>query len=229
MRRPALLPVLLAVAVECELILSDALHAGLWPISVAAGFTVLLLAARGRWPLAALLALLAAPAIDALLGGVLVGDLITPLLAVVVAVFALGSRVSGWALAAGAVAAVGILTAANQVDPDTDYSVINDVVFYSVMAVGAPLLASRLLADLQRIAGALRERAARAAASSERVADAARLEERARLAGELRDAIAQRIGEIALQASGAHRVASRDLDGLSPLWRRSRRPHARYL
>lgn len=210
MRRTAIIVSIFTGAVVLEAALAPDATTGQRALSMVAGLAVMALAWRARWPWACLVVVLAALLVDALLGGVLVALGFLPLLAVVVAVFSLGGREHGWRLWTGAAGAAATLTIANQLDPANDYSMTNDLVFFSVVVVGAPVLAARLLADRRHIAAALREQAARVAADRDRASVTARLEERARLDDALRDSIAQRVGEIALQSGGAERLSARD-------------------
>ncbi len=92
------------------------------------------------------------------------------------------------------------MTASNQLGGE-DHSALDDLVFFAIM-LGTPTVVGRLLrlrADLPRATA--RAEALRAAQEAE--AAAAMAQERARLALAVHDAVAQRVGEIALQAAGA--------------------------
>jgi signal transduction histidine kinase len=209
-RRDVLVAAALTAAVELELLLEDGVEAGPRAASAVAGLAVLGLVWRRTHPIAAFAILLAALAGQQLLDGVLLSGLATPYVAVVVAAFSLGAHARGAGLAAGLALGVAGLTLASRLDPANEYSVLDDLVWFAAFMVGAPALAGRLLASRARLLADLRGRTARLERERESAAEAARLEERDRLAGELHDALAHRIGEIALQAAGAERVAARD-------------------
>jgi len=203
-RRDALLAAGLAVLVQVELWLTEP-RAG----SAVAALAVLALAAARAHPEAALCSLVGALLVDTAAGGSL-SMLDSPLLAVIVGCL-LAGRWTASAVRVAAVAAVAVvaMTTANQIAPEQTYSALDDLVFFA-LALGTPTLIGRML---RLRAGSIRELAARAEAlRAVRAAEAAAAvaEERARLAIGVHDALAQRIGEIALQAAGAQRLAGRE-------------------
>jgi signal transduction histidine kinase len=165
-----------------------------------------------RWwrprSLGILLVLVLSLVLQAALGGSLIASPL-PLAAVVLVAGSLGFQrdrrrsLAGWLLAAA------LLTLANQLEVSTSFSALNDLAFYALV-IGAPVVLGDLLGTRNREIGELRARTALLAEQQELAVAAARAEEGARLAREVHAAIAQRVGEIALQAAGAERVASSD-------------------
>jgi len=116
---------------------------------------------------------------------------------------------AGGASAAGfAAVAVVTMTASNQLVAGESYSVLDDLVFFSVL-LGTPACIGRLLRLRADLVAQLAARAEELRAAQEAEAAAAVAEERARLALGVHDALAERIGEIALQAAGAQQLARR--------------------
>jgi signal transduction histidine kinase len=161
-----------------------------------------------RRSLALLLALVVALVLQAALGGSLL-DGPLPLAALVIVAGSLGFQLDRRRSAVGWLLAAALLTLANQLDASTSFSALNDLVFYALI-VGAPVALGDVLGTRNREIGALRAATALLADQQEIAVAAARAEEGARLAREVHAAIAQRVGEIALQAAGAERVASSD-------------------
>lgn len=155
-----------------------------------------------------LLTLVVLLVLQAALGGGLLRSP-APLLAVALVACALGSllqvRLSllGWAIAAAG------MTVANQLDPSTRASALNDLVFFAGV-VGAPIVLGHVLGARASQLRELDTRTKLLAASQDVAVAAARAEEHARLEREVHAAIAQRVGEIALQAGGAERMATID-------------------
>jgi signal transduction histidine kinase len=142
-------------------------------------------------------------------GGMLRGT--TPLVVVAVAMFAVGTRCRWAPAAASSVCAAVALALANQLDSTTSFSFLNDLVFFGLVVVGAPVALGVLLSSRNAQIALLRERTARLAREEDAVVDATRAEERARLATAVHEAVAQRLGEIALQAAGAERLGNADI------------------
>lgn len=195
----------LAVAAEAELAVSS--HG-----SLSAQVAALLLAGlaiRRSRPISATLLIGCALVAQAALGGRLLEGA-TALIGVAVAVFSTAWRCS---LATAAVVTILValgLTVGNQLDATTSASFANDFVFFGVAVAGAPALLGRVLGARSAQITLLRESVTRLAAEEEGAIAAARAEERGRLARSVHEAVAQRLGEIALQTAGAGRVASDD-------------------
>jgi signal transduction histidine kinase len=126
----------------------------------------------------------------------------------VVACLSLGLHATSAARAAlGTAIAVGAGTLANQLAPGSDYPPLDDLVFFAVI-LGAPAVVGQLLRRRAELVAELDARAGALRTAREDAAVAAVAEERARVAIGVHDALAQRVGEITLQAAGAQRVAA---------------------
>jgi signal transduction histidine kinase len=145
----------------------------------------------------------------ALGGGMLRGT--TPLVVVAVAMFGVGTRCRWAPVAVSAVCVAVALALANQLDSTTSFSFLNDLVFFGLVVVGAPAALGMLLSSRSAQIALLRERTARLAREEDAVVEATRAEERARLATAVQQAVAQRLGEIAVQAAGAERLGNSDI------------------
>ena len=199
--------VLLAAGAAGVIEVEMALRGGPPAVSVALGFASLALAGVRRTPLAAVLVLALAVVIDAAAGGVLTAELASTLAVVTLACFLLGrfARSAG-VVAAGAAAATAAMTAANQLDPDLAYTPLDDLVFFALL-VGTPAVLGHLLRRRADTISALAAHTDALRAMRDEEAAAAAAEERARLALALHDAVAQRVGDMSIQAAGAERVA----------------------
>jgi signal transduction histidine kinase len=161
-----------------------------------------------RRALAVLLVLVFSLVVQAALGGTLLRGP-APLVAVALAACSLGYQVRARASVVGwSIAAAG-LTLANQLDTSTGFSALNDLAFFAGL-VGAPIVLGHVLGARSAQIRELHERTELLVAEQGIVVAAARAEERSRIAREVHAAIAQRIGEIALQAAGAERIATSD-------------------
>lgn len=154
-------------------------------------------------------AVVLACAVDALAGGHLL-QREPVLLAPVLAAGAVGASTLRVHLMTGLLASCAIaLALANQVSAPEEYPLWNDVVFFAVV-LGAPALVGRAVAERAR---QLREVTARTDQLQRQRADerrTARLEEQARVEAGVQHAVLQRMGAIALQATGAERAATTD-------------------
>lgn len=99
-----------------------------------------------RWPLQCLVGIPLLLLADAVSGGVLLSDLVTPLLVVACVSFVAGGRTALLHLSLTALLSTVILTTANQVAEPGSFTTANDAVFFAVL-VGAPAAAGRLLAE----------------------------------------------------------------------------------
>jgi signal transduction histidine kinase len=205
--RDLLLAASLTAAAEAELLLSSGAAGGARAAGAVAALAFGALALRRTRPLGVLTAIVAALVVQAAVGGILLEGVVA-LVAVAVAAFSLGARGTRLAtIAAGAPAAVGLMLA-NQLDASTTSSAINDLVFYGLVAIGAPAALGRGWRARSDAIAMLRERQARLARDEEVVLAAVLAEEGARLARSVHSAVAQRVGEIALQAAGAEQVTA---------------------
>lgn len=193
------------------LVLAALLQVELWltspPVSSAVfALAALALAWARRWPLAVLVAIPAAFVADGATGGVLMEETGLPYLTVLVAAVCAGR----WArnprhLAGAAVAATGLMTLGNQLATD-EYSALDDLV-WSGMMIGTPTLLAWLVSRRAEVVAELDARSGALRTAQALEAEAAVAEERARLAVEVHDALAHRLGDMAMQAAGAERLA----------------------
>src|SRR2546421_2776274 len=201
--REALLAAGLTVAVELELALSDRMTVG----RGAAGLLVTLpLAFRLRCPLAVLVLVVAGVVIEAALGGNPATGPVLPVIAVVLALYAVGSRARGVRLAVGAgVALAGLFVASRVAGADLGSSlVVPPLVTTCGLVIGGALGVLRFEADTfaERASELERERDERG-----RVAVA---EERRRIARELHDVIGHSISVMGVEAGAVRSVLRED-------------------
>ncbi len=191
------LALVMTVGVELELVAHDLLDTPAQ--GVAAAFVAMPLAVRFRWPLATLAAVvggwIAATAL-----GIHSGEPILPVVCVVLAIYAVGSRCEGWRFWAGAALAVGgmatQLLLREPVGPD---------LALAVALPAAGLLIGRALGVLDFESDVLeRDR-------DERIA-AALAAERGRIARELHDVVGHSISVMGIQAGAVRRRLGDDQD-----------------
>lgn len=137
-----------------------------------------------------------------------------------------GSWARGWrAVAASALAPV-FLTAASQLAPGNTYAVTNDLAYFALVMIGAPILAGRVMADRRRITASLAAEHRRSVARRDLAAAAASAEERLRLAAGLDAAVSARLAQIIGQAAelpvAAGSDPQRELAQLSAIERSAR-------
>ena len=89
-------------------------------------------------------------------------------------------------------------------------STADDVVFTTLIFVGAPMVVGRLLRNRAHLQRALRARAAREERERATASAAAVADERTRIAGELHDIVAHALSEMTVQATAARRLAHAD-------------------
>jgi signal transduction histidine kinase len=205
--RDLLLGVVLSCAAEGEYLAVGGGHRPLGAF-VAASFVVL--AWRDRRPIAVGVLLAVVLVVQAALGGGMLRGA-TPLVVVAVAMFTVGMRCRWEPAAVSAVVVTVALAVANQLDSATAFSFLNDLVFFGLVVVTAPAAVGLLLSSRNAQIALLQERTARLAREEDGLVEATRAEERARLAREVHEAVAQRLGEIAVQAAGAERLGSSDI------------------
>ncbi|HEX4719896.1 MAG TPA: sensor histidine kinase [Thermoleophilaceae bacterium] len=167
--------------------------------AVAAACMTLPLAVRFRWPLPTLIAVCAAwVALTAL--GVTSGEPILPEVALLLALYAVGSRTQRWRFwAGGAVATAGLAT---------QLVIRDDVGFDLVLAIALPaagLLVGRALGVLTFETDVLAERASQLELERDARIQEAIADERSRMARELHDVIGHSISVMGVQAGAVRR------------------------
>ena len=192
MRRDiALAAVLAAAGVVETVLLGNAVS------TVAVVVATVPLAWRRRAPLLPLAAIAVALIADSALGGELVGQTATPLVALAIALYSAG-RYAGELGLVGAALGVVVVTATRVIaDPAVD-SVGHAVL--TLVAVSMPLLAGRWVRGQTLLQHRFVQRALRLERDRERDARAAAEEERMRIAGDLHAAIAGRLQDIVVAA-----------------------------
>jgi signal transduction histidine kinase len=157
------------------------------------------LALRFRWPVP-VLAVIGGAFIAETLLGVTSGDPIMPLVALLLAIYAAGSRSEGWAFWLGGLIAVTALAA--------QITIREGVNFDITLAVGLPaagLLVGRALGVLTLETDVLEERASRLERERDQRIHEAIADERGRIARELHDVIGHSISVMGVQAGGVRR------------------------
>jgi signal transduction histidine kinase len=201
--REVLLAAGLAVAVEIELALSDRMTFGR---AAAALLVTLPLAFRLRFPVLALVLVVAGFVVEAALGGNPTTGPVFPVIAVFLALYAVGSRTRGVRLAVGAaVSLTGLFVASRLAGADLGSSfVVPPLVTTCGLVIGGALGALRFEADTfaERASELERERDERG-----RVAVA---EERRRIARELHDVIGHSISVMGVEAGAVRSVLRKD-------------------
>jgi signal transduction histidine kinase len=197
-----LLAIALTAAIELELWagghLTSAGHAG------AAALVTLPLAFRFRRPIATMTVVSAAVVAEMALGD-RSGDPIAAIVAVLLALYAVGSRTAGWRFwAGGVIAAAGILTSVLIREG------VNSDLMSAVLAPAAGLLIGRALGVLRFETDALEERASELERERDERAAQAVAEERARMARELHDVIGHSISVMGVQAGAVRSVLRPD-------------------
>jgi signal transduction histidine kinase len=201
--REALIAVSLTVAVELELIRSDR---GTPARAIEALLITAPLVLRLRFPVAVLAVIVAGTAVGAALGANPVTGPIFPVIAVLLALYAVGSRATGPRLAAGgAVSFIGLLAASLVASRDVGGALLTAILVTAAgLVVGGALGVLRFESDLfaERESELERERDALA-----RVAVA---DERRRIARELHDVIGHSISVMGVQAGAVRSVLRED-------------------
>lgn len=171
-------------------------------LSVLLGLGVLGVTARARFPARVLVGLTALLVVDAVCGGVLVADLMSPLLAVAWAASGVGARVRAqWSVVACA-AAVVLLTVADQIGSPGRFASLNDVAFYAI-AVVAPAVVGAVVADRSRQIRQLRELSSALEADRDLPAEVARAAEAERLRNAVDSVVADQIRALIADAACA--------------------------
>jgi signal transduction histidine kinase len=194
--------VLVTAGIELELALHGLIERP--SQAVAAAFIGLPLAVRFRWPLPALVVVCGASLTMTVLG-IHSGEPILPLVAVLLALYAVGSRCRGWQFWAG-----GLFTgacAAAQVLIREGWS------FDITLAIGIPaagLLVGRALGVLTFETDVLEERASKLERERDARVRQAVADERSRIARELHDVIGHSISVMGVQAGAVRRRLTDD-------------------
>src|SRR5438270_8475787 len=201
--REVLLAAGLAIALELELALSD--HLWTPGRALAALVIALPVAARMRHPLAALMGVLAGVVVMAALGNHGFTGPVIPAIAVLLALYAVGSRTRGTELALAACVSLGALFAAGLLaayDPGGSFAV-------ALLVTASGLVVGGALGVLRFESETFDERAAELVRARDEHARAAVADERRRIARELHDVIGHSISVMGVQA-GAVRSVLRD-------------------
>jgi signal transduction histidine kinase len=197
-RIEALLAVAMTVGVELELWLGDHLISA-WQ-ALAAALITLPLAVRFRWPLFTLTA--AAVGIVAQMAlGDRSGDPILAIVALLLALYAVGSRTVGWRFWLGGAISLIAGCASSLIREGVTSDLIS-----AVLATGVGLLIGRALGVLQVETEVLEERASDLERERDERAEQAVAEERGRIARELHDVIGHSISVMGVQAGAVRRV-----------------------
>ena len=171
---------------------------------LATAFTLPVLLAR-RFPLVVLLVVLAAAAVDHLLGG----DLGQPWFVLLLAVFALGAHGSAWGSAVGLFVLAGLVLSVDI--PRLQAGDPVDEVLPAWFIVGGTWGLGRWMQHRREEMRGLTTRAEALERDREEATRAAVNHERARIARELHDLVAHSLAVIVLQAQAADRVISSDV------------------
>jgi signal transduction histidine kinase len=195
LRRDELLAAVLTVVGELEVLLEPAAAGSRLVSALALPLATLPFAWRRHLPLLPLAALALVLPLQAALDGYLVAQSVTPLVALVVALYSAGRYAGGIAPQAGAVAA--LLATRFAFDPEVNAPA--DVVL-TLLAVPLPLLVGRWVRGQFLLQRELRLKSERLERERERDARHAAEEERIRIATDLQTAVGDGLGEIVRQA-----------------------------
>ena len=207
-RADVLLAAALTVAAELEVLLGPASDGDRLVSALIVPLTTVPLAWRRSAPLAPLAAIAAAFLIQAPLDGYLVGHVVTPVLALFIALYAAGRRLDGGRGLAWAAVAV-VVTAATRVAFDPAAQRPADAVL-TLVAVASPLLVGRWVRGQVLLQRELAAKAERLERERERAARHAADEERARIAADLQVAVADGLRAIVRRAQRLPGVLARD-------------------
>jgi len=202
--REVLLAAGLATALELELALSD--HLWTPGRGLAALVIALPVAARMRHPLAALMGVLAGVVVMAALGNHGFTGPVIPAIAVLLALYAVGSRTRGTELALAACVSLGALFAAGLLaasDPGGSFAV-------ALLITASGLVVGGALGVLRFESETFDERAAELVRERDEHARVAVADERRRIARELHDVIGHSISVMGVQAGAVRSVLHED-------------------
>jgi signal transduction histidine kinase len=200
---------LLACAVcELELALSNNIDGPHWVNAVAAAGVTLPLAWRRSLPLMVAPLMVAFVAWQALLGGDLLENAVTPIVTIPLAIYSMGVLLGrrSSAIVFAFTAGVLLVVAATSDDRSADM-----IVFFLLIA-GGPYLVGRVVNARIQLARELRAKASRLERDQEEKQKLAVAEERARIAREMHDVVAHNVSVMVVQASAARRMIDHDPD-----------------
>jgi signal transduction histidine kinase len=201
--REAFIAVGLTVAVELELILSDR---GTPARAVAALLITVPLVFRLRFPVAVLALVVAGTVVGAALGANPVTGPIFPVIAVLLALYAVGSRATGARLTAGGVVSfIGLLAASLVASRD-----VGGALLIAILVTAAGLVVGGALGVLRFESDLFAERESELERERDALARVAVADERRRIARELHDVIGHSISVMGVQAGAVRSVLRED-------------------
>ena len=201
--REALLALALTVGVELELILSDRATPGR---AATALLLTVPLVLRLRFPLSTLALVVAGTVVGAALGSNPVTGPVLPVVAVLVALYAVGSRTKGLRLAAGAAISFGGLLAASLVASRD----VGGALVIAILVTAAGLVVGGALGVLRFESELFAERESELERERDELARVAVAEERRRIARELHDVIGHSISVMGVQAGAVRSLLRED-------------------
>jgi signal transduction histidine kinase len=202
------LAVFFALAQLIEVALSH--HPGVRAVTVAfAVLTPIPLAFAWRVPLASLLAVDLLFLLDAVLGGRLLNASEVAVFLCVAGIFLVGLRASTRDLVVAGVAAVGLLTATSVLE-GVSGDMVSGIAWVTIVPVGIPALAGRVLRSRNALNRRLDEQARELERNRAEREAAAVLGERTRIARELHDVVAHDVSVMLVQAAAAKRTVPAD-------------------
>jgi signal transduction histidine kinase len=204
----AALALLFALAQLTEASVSQ--HAGVRAVTlVFAVLTPVPLAFAWRAPLASLLAVDLLFVIQAAIGGRLLNSSEVAVFLCVVGIFLVGLRAPTRDLVIGGVAAVGMLTATSVLE-GVSGDMASGIAWVTIVPVGIPALAGRVLRSRNALNRRLDEQAREIESNRAAREAAAVLGERTRIARELHDVVAHDVSVMLVQAAAAKRTVPAD-------------------
>ena len=204
----AALALAFAVAQLAEAALSH--HPGVRAVTLAfAVLTPLPLAFAWRTPLASLLAVDLLFLLQAALGGRLLNASEVAVFLCVIGIFLVGLRAPTRDLVVGGVAAVGLLTATSVLE-GVSGDMASGIAWVTIVPVGVPALAGRVLRSRNTLNRRLDEQAREIERNRAEREAAAVLGERTRIARELHDVVAHDVSVMLVQAAAAKRTVPAD-------------------
>ena len=205
----AALALLFALAQLVEASLSP--HSGVRAVTlVFAVLTPVPLAFAWRAPLASLLAVDLLFVLQAVIGGRLLNSSEVAVFLCVVGIFLVGLRAPTRDLVIGGVAAVGMLTATSVLE-GVSGDIASGIAWVTIVPVGIPALAGRVLRSRNALNRRLDEQACELESNRAAREAAAVLGERTRIARELHDVVAHDVSVMLVQAAAAKARARAEL------------------